>query len=361
MRRISAKNAKVGMVLGRPIYDSQGFEVVELGTEIDEKLQRTLSIHGVAELFIKDWRVEDVPVQPMISPELEGLASRALKTIIEESQGSTIIDEVLLEEAEDPIFQIAREFYPEVIGEVNVSGCSVLEDYSFVQPVKAAGVAMLIGRRLGLGMLDLAGLGLACMFKDLGAIALPAGVMDKPDPSEADMKEIKRHPVHSAEIISQLGRFGSEISEYVYYHHERWDGSGYPEGLKGKDIPIGARIIAVADSYYEIVSKRPKGTEISDLMPHEAIEYIMAYSGELFDPEIVGIFSRQVPLFPTGVTVRLNTGEMGIISNSNLGHIGRPTVRICVDEENHQLKEPFDLDLAMPENQGRLIVQVVDY
>ena len=73
MRRISAKKAKVGMVLGRPIYDSQGFEVVESGTEINEELQRTLDIYGVAELFIKDWRVEDVPVQPMISPELEGL------------------------------------------------------------------------------------------------------------------------------------------------------------------------------------------------------------------------------------------------------------------------------------------------
>ena len=63
MRRISAKKAKVGMVLGRPIYDSQGFEVVESGTEINEELQRTLDIYGVAELFIKDWRVEDVPVR----------------------------------------------------------------------------------------------------------------------------------------------------------------------------------------------------------------------------------------------------------------------------------------------------------
>ena len=117
----------------------------------------------------------------------------------------------------------------------------------------------------------------------------------------------------------------------------------------------------MADSYYEIVSKRPRGTEISGLMPHEAVEYIMAFSGELFDPELVAIFSRQVPLFPTGVTVKLNTGEMGIISNSNLGHIGRPTVRICYDDQNRQINVPFDLNLAMPENQGRLIVQVMDY
>ena len=93
-------------------------------------------------------------------------------------------------------------------------------------------------------------------------------------------------------------------------------------------------------------------------MPHEAIEYIMANSGDLFDPDLVGLLTRQVPLYPTGITVQLNTGETGIISDSNLGHIGRPMVRICFDERSRNLKEPYDLDLSLPENQGRMIVQV---
>ena len=87
----------------------------------------------------------------------------------------------------------------------------------------------------------------------------------------------------------------------------------------------------------------------------------MAYSGELFDPEIVQIFARQVPLYPTGITVQLNTGELGIVANSNLGHIGRPVVRICFSDTGRALREPYDLNLTEQEHQGRLITQVIDY
>ena len=79
-------------------------------------------------------------------------------------------------------------------------------------------------------------------------------------------------------------------------HHERWNGTGYPTGCAGKDISLFARILAIADTYYELVSVR----ENRDLfMPHEAVEYIMAYGGERFDPEWVGLFARQVPIYPT--------------------------------------------------------------
>ena len=70
---------------------------------------------------------------------------------------------------------------------------------------------------------------------------------------------------------------------------------------------------------------------------------------------------REVPLYPTGVTVRLNTGELGIVSDANLGYVGRPKVRICVDERSRAVKEPYDLDLSDMEHQGKLVVQVVDY
>jgi HD-GYP domain-containing protein (c-di-GMP phosphodiesterase class II) len=119
-----------------------------------------------------------------------------------------------------------------------------------------------------------------------------------------------------------------------------------------------AKIIAIVDSYYTLVSKRPAK---QTLLPHEAIEYIMAYSGDLFDTELVQLFARQVPLYPTGITVKLNTGEMGIIINANIGHIGRPFVRICYDKNGRELSEPNDMDLSGAKHQNILIVQVLDY
>ncbi len=87
----------------------------------------------------------------------------------------------------------------------------------------------------------------------------------------------------------------------------------------------------------------------------------MAYSGELFDPELVQAFSRQVPLYPTGITLRLNTGEVAIVSDANMGHIGRPTVRICYDDRGKPVREPYDIDLSDPTNQGRLVAQILEY
>ena len=87
----------------------------------------------------------------------------------------------------------------------------------------------------------------------------------------------------------------------------------------------------------------------------------MAYSGEMFDPELVRLFTRLVPLYPTGVMVNLNTGEMGIISDSKPGFIGRPVVRICYDKHLKELAKPYDIDMAESEHQHRLITNVVEY
>ena len=358
MRRISGNYAKPGMILSRPVYDAQGFEVIESGTKLNEKLLQILSIQNVAEIIIEDWRVADVPVQQLISPEHEGRAIQALRQIIMECQGTKFIDDALLEEAEDPILQMTRELFPEVIGEANAGGCMSIKDYPYVQPVKVAGLSLVIGRRMGLGMLDLMGLGMAALFKDIGRIALPQGLIDKSQPSESEFREIQKHPLYGAKIVSQYERFAPEVSEAIFYHHERWDGTGYPEGLKKGDIPSFASIIGIAVIYFELVSKH---TDKETLMPHEAVEYIMAYSGEMFDPALVKIFARQIPLYPTGVTVKLNTGEVGIVSDSNLGLIGRPIVRICFDEEGRPVRAPYDTNLADLENQGRLVVQVMEY
>ena len=141
-------------------------------------------------------------------------------------------------------------------------------------------------------------------------------------------------------------------------HHERWDGSGYLDGLSGTEIALSARILAIADTYYDLVSTGPHRKA---LMPHEAVEYIMAYSGDLFDPELVQLFARNVPLYPTGVVVRLNTGASGIISDANLGHIGRPTVRICHDQEGTPVKRPYDVNLSQARHQNLLVEHVLEY
>jgi HD-GYP domain-containing protein (c-di-GMP phosphodiesterase class II) len=364
LRRIAAKYAKPGMVLGRPVYDSRGHMIFDMKTRLSEECLKTLSVYGVGELLIEDPRVADVVVQPLVPSELEAEAGQALRQLIAESQDSGSIEPMLIEQVKKPVFSMTRTLFPDVIGEPNAAGCLNLQEYSYVQPAKVVGLSLLMGRRLGYSMMQLAPLGVAALLMNVGYVKLPhvvlqPSILDKPSAlTEAEFAEVKKHSQCGYELLSESGKVTPEVSQAVLQHHERWDGSGYPNGLKGEEITVFARIIAITDTYYALVSRRPHRREF---LPHEAIEFIMAYGGELFDPELVQLFSKEVPLYPTGVTVKLNSGEVGFITQPNLGFIGRPVVRVVYDEEAQPIKEPFDVDLKVAENQKKLIVEVLAY
>ena len=184
-------------------------------------------------------------------------------------------------------------------------------------------------------------------------------MMDEPTSLTAiETHEVHQHCQYGYQILNEYASVAPVITQTIFEHHERWDGSGYPRGLKGSDISPYARILAITDTYYALVSRRPHR---QIYWPHEAIEFIMAYSGELFNPELARLFTKLVPLYPTGVMVKLNTGETGIISDPRPGFIGRPTVRICSDKHLEELAKPYDMDLTESEHQHRLVTDVVEY
>ena len=124
---------------------------------------------------------------------------------------------------------------------------------------------------------------------------------------------------------------------------------------------MDARILALADTYYALVSRRPHRAATK---PYEAVEYIMAYSGELFDPRLVTLFIKVIKviqIYPTGVLVNLNTGESGIVVDAKPGLGGRPVIRICYDANQTEWAKPFDIDLSDAEHQHRLVTEVVEY
>ena len=347
------------MVLGRALYDSKGILVFEPRTTLTEENLKSLNIYGVGEILIEDPRVADVPVQPLIAPELEGEAVQALRQLMTESQGSRSMSASLLEEAAKPVYAMTRDLFPDVIGEPNASGCHSPEDYNYVQPVKVAGLALFLGRKTGYTLVNLASLGIAALLMNIGYVVLPPKAVSQAESlTEKEYQEFHKHPWYGSEIVKRFGALDPRVSEAIFHHHERWDGHGHPKGLKEEEISHFGRILAIADTYYDLVSTRPHRKAF---MPHQAVEFIMAYAAELFDPDLVQLFARQIPIYPTGVTVKLNTGEVGIVSDANLGHIGRPVVRVCFDDEQREVAEPYDLDLSDPDHQDRLVSQVMDY
>ena len=132
---------------------------------------------------------------------------------------------------------------------------------------------------------------IAGLMHDIGKIRIDKNILDKPQKLSSDeQKEIEKHSETGYRILSSVNEF-SEIAEYILEHHEKWNGEGYPRGLRGEEISLQARIIAVADAFDAMTRDRTYGKALSE---EEAINEIRRCSGTQFDPEIAGVFVKKV-------------------------------------------------------------------
>ena len=152
---------------------------------------------------------------------------------------------------------------------------------------RVARYAIEIGRELGLPRPDAPEIEFGFLLHDVGKLAVPDSILFKPGPLTADERALmSRHTIVGAEIMRDI-EFLAEASKVVRSHHERWDGSGYPDGLAGEEIPLTARVFAVADVFDALTTNRPyRGALGFD----EAHEMIVTESGEHFDPDLVSAF-----------------------------------------------------------------------
>jgi diguanylate cyclase (GGDEF)-like protein/putative nucleotidyltransferase with HDIG domain len=154
--------------------------------------------------------------------------------------------------------------------------------------VYAAGLARAVGLPPG----DVQGVRTAALLHDIGKLAVPEHVLSKPGPlTNEEFQRMKVHPQVGAEIIATVP-FPYPVAPIIHGHHERWDGKGYPVGLKGEEIPIGARILAIVDHYDALTSERPSHPA---LPAEEALEALQAEAGRAFDPRLVDLFVERLP------------------------------------------------------------------
>lgn len=155
--------------------------------------------------------------------------------------------------------------------------------------LRVSQIAVELGREFGLSTNQLKALKRGALLHDIGKIGVSDTILHKPGPlSESEWKAMRLHPDIGARIVDEIP-FLQETIPVIRYHQERWDGSGYPLGLSGKEIPLLARIFAAVDAFDALTSNRPYRTMIT---MEEAMQYIREQAGILFDPEIVQVLDR---------------------------------------------------------------------
>lgn len=166
-----------------------------------------------------------------------------------------------------------------------------MSSYMRGHSLEVSAYAMVIAKTLGLNDSEIEGIRIAGILHDVGNVTIPPGILNKPGPlTEEEKMIIKGHP-QLAEMLLRKHPYTEKILPTILYHHERYDGKGYPIGLKGKEIPIYARILSVAEAFQAMTSSRPYRERLT---LDQAIKELRDNAGTQFDPDVVEAFIKTV-------------------------------------------------------------------
>lgn len=236
------------------------------------------------------------------------------------------------------------------------------DETTYVQAISVAVLAITVGRFLGLPKDRLEVLGTATLLQDVGKMSLPEDLLSKTDRLTAeDWKILRDHVITSEDMLAKSRNFNIEVISIVRMHHERFNGSGYPQKLAGNDIPLLATISGLVDCYQAGTSDRPYRPAKTSF---QVLMELYAGRDSAFPRGIVEQFIQCVGIFPIGSFVEFNTGEVGIVIHRNRVEQLKPQVMILIDSNGRHIDHPATIDLAAqylePEQKPRQIAKVVD-
>lgn len=221
------------------------------------------------------------------------------------------------------------------------------DHYTYKHSLSASIWAVSLGRQIGLQRHDLRSLGMGCMLMDVGKLRVDPELLRANRPlSSSEAEEVARHVGHGLDILEECGIINQDVIDIVAHHHERHDGSGYPRGLRGNQIPAFARIAAIVDTYDAITSDREHAPAVS---PADAIKVLYQSRDEDFQAELVESFIQAIGLYPAGTLVELSSGEVGVVVAEYRTRRLRPKVMVLLDSKKNKLKKTHMIDLFKQE------------
>jgi len=225
---------------------------------------------------------------------------------------------------------------------VTLSRLKSFDDYTFVHSLNVGVLSIVLGKRYGMDVIGLKNLGMGALLHDIGKMKIPDEILNKPGKlTDEEFNIMKKHPEYGYEILKNDKNLNEDSLYAIYLHHERADGSGYPNGFKEAEIPLFAKIVSIVDVYDAITSKR---VYHGALIPPKALQLLFSWSEKHFNKILVKFFMEIIGIYPVGTLVLLDTGEMGIVFEQSKEDPTRPKVLVITDEKR-KMREPYLFDL----------------
>jgi len=349
MRMVATNRCPSGVRLAKPIYSERGTKLVGEDVELTSGMIERLKQSGISYLYVKDKVADDINVEEPIPMEVRIEAVQTIQSIFTTIQAGYQKGERLV----SPRVKVDqfRNVFSNLLKAIKESQrtLSLLteihnkDSYVFSHSLNVAIYTIALGVKKGYNDQQLADLGMGALLHDIGKMLIPPAILHKPGKlTEEEFMVVQKHPEYGFDLLKKEFEISYLSAHCAFQHHERWDGLGYPRGLKGEEIHPYARLMAVCDVFDAMTSHR---VYRNALLPSDSMAWIRSKASVAFEEEAVDIFHRTISLFPIGMTVQLNTGETAVVIDTNADAPDRPIVRVFKDPNGETLSVFHELDL----------------
>jgi putative nucleotidyltransferase with HDIG domain len=350
--KVRTEDLSVGMVVAKNVTDKQGHVLVTEGRKLTlsflKRIQKMgiqyvyvyltdyLKIQNSKDRYIDDFHKEEkekenknkrsaINIHNTFFLQISNLILSCGKRILRLDTDLVLIQKTILN-------AICNKEMLNMIMNLKVKAQYLLE-----HSVEVAILSTVIARKMNMEDEKIRDLILAAFLHDIGMLEIPEDILFKKEPlSAAEAQIIKSHAVKSIEYLKKNAKINDNIRNIILQHHERFNGTGYPNGLVQENISVYAQILSACDVYSALASDRSYRNKVN---PQERIEYFRGSGGYYFDYEIVKILLDSVSIYFNGQWVKLNTGEVGIIVGIEQEFSTRPYVRILYDKHGNRVDE----------------------
>ena len=340
MRFVPASCLREGMMVAKTLFGKNNEKLLVSGITLNEKFIESIQRLKYPGVYIDDELSRDIDIISTISDELRIETMNGIKKIFTETSSRRDVGQ-RTSDVRHQVESIIDELVSNRNMMVNMIDLKCFDNYTYLHSVNVAVLSIVIGLALGLARDTLTRLGLSAILHDIGKIFINKGIVNKPAAlTNVEFEEMKKHSQLGFDYAKEKFRLPPASYTGIIDHHEKFNGTGYPNGKSGKQISMFGRIITLADVYDALCSERPYRPAMK---PSEAMEYVMGGSETMFDPQLTSIFIRKVAPYPVGTTVMLSNGCMAIVLENFESVCMRPRVRVIRTPEGDVA--PFELNL----------------